>query len=201
MFRKIAHKFRAFRRDEEGNIAVEAALYLPLLLFVFAATYTLFDLFRQETVNTKAAYTVSDLISRETTALNDEYINSIYTLSKLMARAGSDMSMRISVIRWDAADDRYYVDWSVERGNQLDIWTDATVTAINDKLPTMPDQERVIVVETWNNVDPAFKIGIGQREIYNLIFTRPRFASLVAFEGTVVSDGTVHDDDVTDTGS
>ena len=121
MFRKITHKLQEFRRKEDGNIALEAALYLPLLLGVFAATYTLFDLFRQETVNTKAAYTVSDLISRETAALNDDYIDSIYTLGKLMARAGSDMSMRVSVIRWDTDDDRYYVDWSVERGDQMEI--------------------------------------------------------------------------------
>ncbi len=198
MFRKITHKLQEFRRKEDGNIALEAALYLPLLLGVFAATYTLFDLFRQETVNSKAAYTVSDLISRETAALNDDYIDSIYTLGKLMARAGSDMSMRVSVIRWDADDDRYYVDWSVERGDQMEIWTDANVTALNDKLPLMPDQERVIVVETWNDVEPAFRleaIGVGKREIYNLVFTRPRFASQVAFEGSVVSDGSVHDDD------
>eukprot|EP00903_Cladosiphon_okamuranus_P021863 g20099.t1 len=151
-----------------------------------------------ETVISKAAYTVSDLISRETAALNDDYIDSIYTLGKLMARAGSDMSMRVSVIRWDANDDRYYVDWSVERGDQMEIWTDANVTALNNKLPLMPDQERVIVVETWNDVEPAFRleaIGVGKREIYNLVFTRPRFASQVAFEGSVVSDGSVHDDD------
>ncbi len=198
MFRKITHKLQEFRCKEDGNIALEAALYLPLLLGVFAATYTLFDLFRQETVNSKAAYTVSDLISRETAALNDDYIDSIYTLGKLMARAGSDMSMRVSVIRWDADDDRHYVDWSVERGDQMEIWTDANVTALNNKLPLMPDQERVIVVETWNDVEPAFRleaIGVGKREIYNLVFTRPRFASQVAFEGSVVSDGSVHDDD------
>ena len=196
MFRKITRKLQEFRRKEDG--ALEAALYLPLLLGVFAATYTLFDLFRQETVNSKAAYTVSDLISRETAALNDDYIDSIYTLGKLMARAGSDMSMRVSVIRWDADDDRHYVDWSVERGDQMEIWTDANVTALNNKLPLMPDQERVIVVETWNDVEPAFRleaIGVGKREIYNLVFTRPRFASQVAFEGSVVSDGSVHDDD------
>ena len=53
------------------------------------------------------------------------------------------------------------------------------------------DQERVIVVETWN----VWSLPSGLRRsglatrIYNLVFTRPRFASQVAFEGSVVSDG------------
>ncbi|WOI35097.1 TadE/TadG family type IV pilus assembly protein [Tritonibacter scottomollicae] len=198
MFKMLSDTLRRFRHREDGNIAIETAIYLPFLLGVFAVTFTLFDLFRQETVNTKAAYTVSDLISRETTALNDEYINSIYTLGRMMARANSGMSMRVSVIRWDADDARYYVDWSVERGAQMDIWTDATVVDIEDKLPTMPDEERIIVVETWNDVEPAFNVGLGTRNIYNLVFSRPRFASQIAFEGSVVSDGTIHDDEVVD---
>ncbi|TNJ41812.1 TadE/TadG family type IV pilus assembly protein [Phaeobacter sp. B1627] len=189
---------RRFRRREEGNVSVEVAFYLPFLLGIFAATYTLFDLFRQETVNTKAAYTISDLISRETAALNDDYIDSMFTLAQLLVRSDSGMSMRVSVIRWDEDDNRYYVDWSVERGDLMNVWTDGTVSDIEAKLPTMPDQERVILVETWNNVEPAFNIGFSTRNIYNFVFTRPRFASLVAFEGEIFSDGTIHDDEIDD---
>jgi len=198
MVQKLRHILCRFRQREDGNVAVETALYLPLLLGVLAMTYTLFDLFRQETVNTKAAYTISDLISRETTALNDDYISSIYRLGQLMVRSDSGMSMRVSVIRWDADDDRYYVDWSVERGALLDVLSDATVSTVEEKLPTMPDDERVIVVETWNDVEPAFNIGLNTRNIYNFVFTRPRFASQVAFEGSVTSDGPAHNDSVDD---
>ncbi len=64
----------------------------------------------------------------------------------------------------------------------------------DDNMVTMVD----VVERSWNDVEPAFRleaIGVGKREIYNLVFTRPRFASQVAFEGSVVSDGSVHDDD------
>ncbi|OIQ29831.1 MAG: hypothetical protein BM562_10575 [Alphaproteobacteria bacterium MedPE-SWcel] len=189
---------RRFRRREEGNVSVEVAFYLPFLLGIFAATYTLFDLFRQETVNTKAAYTISDLISRETTALNDDFITSMFTLAQLLVRSDSSLSMRVSVIRWDEEDNRYFVDWSVERGDLLDVWTDGTIATVAGDLPAMPDQERVILVETWNDVEPAFNIGFSTRNIYNFVFTRPRFASLVAFEGEIFSDGTAHDDDIDD---
>lgn len=186
---------RHFRKSEDGSISVEAVIYIPFLLIVFALMYTLFDLFRQDTVNTKAAYTISDLISRETTALDDDYIDSMYNLGQLLIRSDSGMSMRISVLHWDEADAAYYVDWSVERGDNMDVWTDETVSAIEDKLPTMPDQERVIVVETWNDILPAFNVGLDGQNIYKLVFSRPRFAAQVAFEGTIFSDGMAHDDE------
>ena len=194
MGRSFFTSLRRFRQREDGSIAIEAAFYIPFLLLVFALMYTLFDLFRQDTVNTKAAYTISDLISRETTALDDDYIDSMFELGKLLIRKDSGMSMRISVLHWDDTDDRFYVDWSVERGDMMDTWTNDTVDAIETDLPMMPDQERVIVVETWNDILPAFNVGLDGQNIYKLVFTRPRFASQVAFEGTIFSDVSAHDD-------
>jgi len=198
MFQRILPALRRFRHREDGLVSVEAALSLPLLLIVFAVSYTLFDLFRQEAVNSKATYTIADLISRETTALNDDYIDSIYALSQAMIRSDTEISMRVSVVRWDEDTEAYYVDWSVERGDEMDVWTDDTVSGIADKLPIMPDEERVIVVETWNVVEPVFAVNIGTQNMYNLVFTRPRFASQVAYEGSVISDGPAHDDEVDD---
>lgn len=198
MGRSFFTSLRRFRQREDGSIAIEAAFYIPFLLLVFALMYTLFDLFRQDTVNTKAAYTISDLISRETTALDDDYIDSMFELGKLLIRKDSGMSMRVSVLHWDDTDDRFYVDWSVERGDMMDTWTNDTVDAIENDLPMMPDQERVIVVETWNDILPAFNVGLDGQNIYKLVFTRPRFASQVAFEGTIFSDGSAHDDQTDD---
>lgn len=195
----LPNLFRRFRRDEEGTVSVEAAFYLPFLLGIFALTYTLFDAFRQESVNIKATYTISDLISRETTELNDDYIDSMYELAQLMIRADTQISMRISVVRWDEDDDAYYVDWSVERGPSLDVWTDGNINSVKDDLPSMPDDERVILVETWNEVNPAFDVGLDAFDIYNFVFTRPRFAAQVAYEGMNPSDGGVHDDNTDST--
>lgn len=183
-----------FRHRQEGSASIEAAFYLPFLLFVVAMVITLFDAFRQETVNIKAAYTISDLISRETSELNDDYVDSMYSLAQLLTRTDSDMSMRLSVVKWDDDDARYYVDWSAERGPSFDIWTDSTISEVEENLPTMPDQERVILVELWNEVTPFADIGFDVFDIYNFVFTRPRFASLVAFEGMYTSDGDTHDD-------
>jgi len=194
----IKTRFQAFRRDTDASVSIEFAFYLPALLFIFAAIYTYFDAFKQESANLKAAYTISDLISRETNAINNDYIDSMHNLTKLLIRSDSSVSLRISVIRWDEDDDRYYVDWSVIRGSELTAWTDTTVINVEDDLPNMPDQERVILVETQNDVNAAFQIGLPDMEIYNFVFTRPRFAPQIVFEGSTTSGGS-HDDGVGDT--
>lgn len=194
MIRSFFQRLRAFRQDTTGLVSVEFAIYVPLLLWTFAAVYTLFDAFRQESINLKAAYTISDLISRETTTLNDDYIDSMHEMTKLLIRINSDISLRISVVRWDEDTNRYYVDWSEVRGTALTSWTDATISQVESNLPDMPDEERVILVETNNSMPPAFRIGLPDLNINNFVFSRPRFAPLVHFEGGLSSGGT-HDDD------
>ncbi|MEX0302442.1 MAG: TadE/TadG family type IV pilus assembly protein [Leisingera sp.] len=189
----LPRRLQTFLRGTDGNVSIEFALYAPVLLALFAAIYTYFDAFRRDSVNLKAAYTVSDLISRETTAINDDYLDSMYEMAKLLIRSDSQLGLRVSVVHWDSGDDKYYVDWSSVRGTSDTIWTDATINTVSGKLPTMPDQERVILVETFNEMEPAFNIGLPTLNLDNFIFTRPRFAPLVVFEGTATGSGG-HDD-------
>ncbi|WP_264212878.1 TadE/TadG family type IV pilus assembly protein [Leisingera thetidis] len=186
-------RLRAFLRSTDGNVSIEFAFYAPLLLSLFASIYTFFDAFRRDSVNLKAAYTVSDLISRETTAINDDYLDSMYEMTKLLIRQDSQLGLRVSVVHWDDDDAKYYVDWSEVRGTSDITWTDATINTVSTKLPDMPDQERVILVETFNEMDPAFNVGLPTLNLDNFIFTRPRFAPLVAFEGSATGSGS-HDD-------
>lgn len=189
----LSRLLRRFRRETNGNISVEFVIYLPLLLGMFASVYTFFDAFRRDSVNLKAAYTISDLISRETSAINDDYLDSMYEMTKLLIRQDSQLGLRVSVIRWDQDDASYYVDWSEVRGTSDITWTDGTINTVADKLPAMPDQERVILVETFNEMEPAFNVGLPTLELDNFVFTRPRFAPLVAFEGSATGGGG-HDD-------
>lgn len=177
----LPRNLRGFLRRTDGNVSIEFALYAPLLLGLFAAIYTFFDAFRQESVNLKAAYTVSDLISRETNYINETYIDSMHTLTGLLIRSDTPLSTRISVVRWDEADKRFYVDWSKVRGSAFTEWADSTINQVKNDLPSMVDQERVILVETWNEVAPAFNIGLPTMDIQNFVFTRPRFAPQVVF--------------------
>lgn len=194
MLTSLLKQLRGFRQNTEGALTVEFMLLAPLLLWTFAAIYTFFDAFRQDAVNLKAAYTISDLVSRETTELNETYIDSMYAMSQLLIRSDSATSIRISVVRWDEEDDRYYLDWSKERGDSFVEWTNATISEVEERLPVMPDQERVILVETRNDLEPAFKVGLPSMDLDNFVFSRPRFAPLVHFEGVDIVSGS-HDDD------
>ena len=86
--------------------------------------------------------------------------------------------MRITVIRWDEGDNRYYVDWSANRGFANDL-TDDNVGDIAARLPVMPGNERVILVESVNTFVPLFKVGLDNQQLTNFVFIRPRFVDQV----------------------
>ena len=186
MMRTVSPKtwLTAFRKDTGGNMSVEFVLMMPMLFLTFMCTYVFFDGYRQSTVNLKAAYTISDLISRETNPVTDEYIDSMHNLLQMMTRDGSATRLRVSVVKWDTGDDKYYLDWSEARGTGMAPMTNNDLLLIEDKLPLMPDNERVIVVETTNTFVPLYGIGMKNIELENFVFTRPRFAPQVIFDNT-----------------
>lgn len=192
---KLKSRLKAFWSDTSGNVTVEFCLAMPILFWSFMASYVFFDGYRQSAINLKAAYTISDLVSRETGTINDAYIQSMVNLLELMTRTPSDVDLRISVIRWDATDDRYYLDWSANRGF-INALTDDNISDIEDKLPVMPADERVILVETNNVFVPLFNVGLDDINLSNFVFTRPRFVSQIVFEGTQNGSNESHDDNV-----
>lgn len=177
----LKSRFKAFCHDTSGNITVEFALAMPILFWTFMASYVFFDGYRQSANNLKAAYTISDLISRETLAINDDYIDSMYNLLSMMTRSGSTTQMRISVIRWDEDDNKYYLDWTANRGFASDM-SDASLSDVANKLPVMPNNERVILVETNNVFVPLFNVKLDNINLENFVFSRPRFASKVVWD-------------------
>lgn len=178
MIKTLIARLKSFSAETRGSVSVEFVLVMPFLFWSFMAVYVYFDGYRQSAVNLKAAYTISDLISRETEVIDDTYVDSMYALLQILTRPTSPVSMRITVVRWDEDDDRYYVDWSANRGYNIDL-TDATIGDIESKLPTMPDLERVILVETDNTFVPLFNVGMENKQLTNFVFTRPRFVDQV----------------------
>lgn len=215
MRKLFSKKIKRFASETDGNISVEFAIYLPLILFVFAMVVTFYDAFRQESINLKASYTVSDLISRETQELNEDYIDSMHNMAELLVRPNSDLSLRVTVARWDEEDAQYLVDWSRVRGDAYAQMTDAELATYAPRLPNMTDQERIIIVQTFNLIEPVFPIvflelrdadfsgspeELREQSLFSVdtfVFTRPRFAPLVRFEGEIIS-GPSHDDGTTE---
>lgn len=170
-----------FARREDGVIALEAMIMLPLLFWTFLALFSIFDTFRTYAANQKAAFTVGDAISRETVPIDSQYLSGIHGLFDYLALATGSTSIRVSSIYFDETDDRHYTDWSQVQGTKSAL-TDGQIAGWKTKLPVMVDNERIVLVETWSDYEPPFRTGLEQREIQNFVFTRPRYAPRVCWQ-------------------
>ena len=181
MFRSFTNRLRGFARDTQGSVSVEFILAMPMVFWAFMGVNVYFDGYRQSSVNLKAAYTISDVLSRETIEINDTYVDSMFSLLQFLTRTNSVVEMRISVLSWDESDGVHHVDWSKSRsyGDPLD---DTAVSQMKDKLPVMPDNDRLILVETRNIFVPLFNVGMENKKLENFVFSRPRFAPQLVFD-------------------
>lgn len=173
----MLHKLRRFAGDETGNVTIETLIWLPLLLTVLASMFSLHDAFRQKSLNTKAAYTISDAISRETSAIDAAYLDGMLDLLEFLTSSEGPYSLRVTQVRYDANQGAYIRDWSQTRGLFSDLRTEDLVS-LTDRLPTLLHNERVIMVETETQYVPPFELpALNEADLfYTYGFTRPRFA-------------------------
>ena len=164
-----------FLFKEDGGMAVETVLVFPMLCWAYLATFVYFDAFRVQSTTAKAAYTISDQLSRETNYITPNYLDAVYRLHEFLTTSNQDTDLRVSVIRY-TDDNGYEVRWSKTRGLVAELQT-ADLNSISDQLPVMPDNEVVVVVENWLDYEPAFTVGLGDFTFNNLVVTRPRFNS------------------------
>ena len=177
MFKRIKSNLRRFRREEEGAMVVEAIIMFPTLFAAVIATFVFFDAFRNQSINLKAAYTISEAISRETENITNRYINNTWRLHRFLTNSAALTKLRITLIQYDLDNDEYRVVWSRQKGGVGTLNNSSLATMVsNDEVPVMPDGETLIVVQTWVDYEPNFSIGLDAFSFENTIFTRPRFA-------------------------
>ena len=163
---------------------VLGVIMLPLLFWAFLSMFSIFDAFRQYSINQKVAYTIGDMISRQTSPIDAKYLEGAQKLFDYLTFARGDSALRVTSVLYDADSDSYKSDWSKTRGAVLPAGQ-TEVTAWYSRLPVMPADERVMVVETWKDYTAPFATGLEKRTISNFVFTRPRYAPQVLW-----SDGT-----------
>lgn len=184
--RKLFQNCRAaltrFRRSEDGLLSVEAALCFPLLFTGLIISYSYFTAFEAKGRANKAAYTLSDYVTRQTEAVTPDFIEGLADIYAFLNNDG-DVSIRVSSVQWTEVknEGEYKLVWSDAHGN-LEALTDETLSKIEARLPIMSKGAEVIVVETMRHWNAPFLVGLGEVEFYDLITTMPRFATKVAFE-------------------
>ncbi len=174
---RIIHRLQRFWRTTDGNASLEAVIFIPLMLAILTALFSFHDAFRYKALNVKAAFTISDALSRETDPIDDAYLDGMVSTLEFLTRSEGPYSMRVSMVRWNKWKDAYRIDWSKTRGD-FDRLRNRDLPSIEDQLPNLLHNERVIVVETLTEYSPPFDVpGLDTQELfYNFAFTRPRFA-------------------------
>ncbi len=168
---------KRFCRDEAGTITVEFMIVLPLLIWCFAGMHVFFAAYRTQTINVKAAYTLGDQVSRETNYITPEYMDSLDNLHEFLTNTRSPSAIRITAFEYEQDDDTYRVIWSQARGGQANRVTDSRILDVRSHLPVMPDEEIAILTETWVDFVADDFIGLEPFTSYEVVVTRPRFAS------------------------
>lgn len=177
MFRTLISRLRGFARKDDGNVTIETVIWVPLIIATLAATFSLYDAFRYKSLNVKAAYTISDALSRETDPIDNAYLDGMVTLLEYLTRSEGPYSLRVTLVRYNGKKNKYISEFSKTRGDFSRLRNKDLKTML-DQLPTLLHNERVIVVETATEYAPPFSVpGLNTAGLfYNYGFTRPRFA-------------------------
>ena len=180
-FSNITKRLRAFRDDQKGSVAIEAVILVPIMIWAYLAMFTIFDSYRQYTAQQKAVYTISDLISRQWEPLDADLIDGAHDLFESLTRSTQETGMRVTVAKYDLTLQEYQVIWSRTRGGMIGLQSQDIADWTN-RLPVMPQDDQIIIVETTSAFTPVFNIGLDNQTVNNFVFTRPRYAKQVCFE-------------------
>ncbi len=181
MKKKLQNYLRNFARDARGSVAIETAIIVPVLLWAMIAMWIFFDAYKTRSEVEKAAWVIGDMISRETNAIDDDYLDGAKNLFDLLSDSDSPAGLRVSVIMYSGAFEQYQLEWSKVRGD-IGALEGSNMTDLADDLPGMADGERLILIQTISTYEPELNVGIGDQTMETFIFTRPRFAPQVVWE-------------------
>ncbi|AJE48033.1 TadE/TadG family type IV pilus assembly protein [Celeribacter indicus] len=178
---------RAYRQRTEATLTVETVLVLPLLVTAITMTYSYFAAFEQKAIANKAAYTISDYLSRQTVPINADFIDGLEEIYRFLNNV-PDARLRVTSVRrsqdWNK-NEYYKLIWSYA-SNGGTVLTQDTLASVEDRLPTLALGEEFVIVEVSRDWQPIFKVGLGTVTFGDFVVTKPRFAPKVVFE---YSDG------------
>lgn len=181
---------KRFFNDQTGSIIAETVIVLPFMLWAYLALFVYWDAFRAVNISQKAAYTVSDMLSREMVTLPTNYVNGMQTLMTYLVGDAPGVRMRVTSVTYNLSKKQYQVEWSRSPNNALAQLTTATIANLKSQIPTLADGDHVMLVETEVDYEPPFDIGmgdfsvnVGNRVLKQFIVTRPRFVPKICLTG------------------
>lgn len=189
VFQQIRASLRHFVRNDSGLASAEMILVMPIYLFCIMGTFTFWDAFDVANRSQKAAYSVSDLVTRKQDQVTEAYVTGLFDTMQYMMGPALPVRTRITSVFYNGTDDRYEVIWSRSSYPGVPPLTTDTLTTIQSHLPLMFDGDALIVVETRVEFTPILgavalaleTLDSGTME--NVIVTRPRFLPKICMQG------------------
>lgn len=180
-----------FLRAQEGAALVEFVIILPLLLWAWLALYYFWDVYAAMNRVQKAAFTVSDALTRSSGEVSPAYLEGLNAYLDYLAGDAATPKTRVSSIGWNDTDKRYFVMWSHSPKGAVTPLTTATITDIQHHLPVMTGLQTVLVVETEVDHAPPLTIdeigplhiGMTNWTFREVVVSPPRFVVKVCFTG------------------
>lgn len=192
---RLRQSLRAFSRDERGVLLVEFLFLVPMMIWAFIALVVYWDVFRTINVSQKAAYSISDLMSRQV-IVKQAFLDGMDDILAFLTPGASASRLRITSLRFDAGptnattDDKYVLVFSHSSSSSIPKYTQTTIQPLKTMIPILDNTESVIIVETWVDYAPDFDIGVlnmapglAGQTFTQFIVTKPRTKE-VCLDGT-----------------
>ncbi|MEZ5912449.1 MAG: pilus assembly protein [Paracoccaceae bacterium] len=171
-----------FARDNRGVIGAETVIVLSLMIWVYIATIVYFSAFRMQNTNLKAAYTVADMLSRQTIELDADYLDGMKKVFDYLNHGNEQSWIRVTSFQLNIDGDAHEVLWSYATGSHA-LQTNSSIASDFDRIPVMAQGDTAILVETFVDYVPLVEVaGVGSMQFQNFIVTRARFAPRIDFD-------------------
>jgi hypothetical protein len=186
---RLKTSFQGYLRDESGVLLAEFLILIPMVVWGFLALFVYWDVFKTINITQKAAYSISDLLSRQV-VVNTQFLDGMQNVLTFLTPNVPESRIRITSMEmdegtniqtaWDG-DDEFVLLFSHSPGGKVPPRDAATIQLLAPVVPTLQDLESVIIVENWVDFEPRFDtgvlnfaLGVEDQTFTQLIVTRPR---------------------------
>lgn len=183
--RLFSNPFSRFLRDDSGVLLAETVIILPLLIWAYLGLYIYWDAYRSVTTVQKAAYTISDMITREMNPISEGYITGLDDVMEYLVDEDQDVATRVTSIAWSVDNQRFEVHWSRSDGGDLSPLTTATLQSLASQIPAMAEGDFAMIVEVRVPYQAVFDVGLTTDNFSEFIVTRPRFLRCIVMNNGI----------------
>ena len=165
-----------FAKDEDATITMEFVIVTPLMVTWWIGSMVFFDAFEARSGAARSAYTIADLISRQTDTTNS-YIDSLLTLQNKMRPREPVGSVRVSELYRDS-DGNLSVVWSysTEGPSAALLIADAP----EDILPVLANESYIMLIDSSIPYIPLSDIvAIPAQTWTNRVYINARFSDQI----------------------